>query len=105
MENSNLVEQAVEALVKLILLQDGKHTSDYMDLDHDLDGNNVQSGYTLKGIMDQEARINAVQEYCLRILGSRIAPSLVSDDVHISDLIKKKRKRTVVKEARKLKQR
>ncbi|CAG8703806.1 9907_t:CDS:10, partial [Cetraspora pellucida] len=29
-------------------------------------------------------------DYCLRILGSRITPSIVSDEIHVSDLIKKK---------------
>ncbi|CAJ0868824.1 6386_t:CDS:10, partial [Entrophospora sp. SA101] len=29
-------------------------------------------------------------DYCMRILGSRMTPSIVNDEVHISDLIKKK---------------
>ncbi|CAG8720812.1 18621_t:CDS:10, partial [Dentiscutata erythropus] len=29
-------------------------------------------------------------DYCLRILGSRITPSIASDEIHVSDLIKKK---------------
>ncbi|KAG9070576.1 Gamma-tubulin complex component 3 [Linnemannia hyalina] len=53
-----------------------------MDLDHD------SAGQAVSG--DEEAKIKAAREYCLRILGSRLAPSLVADDIHISDLIKKK---------------
>ncbi|KAF9133299.1 Gamma-tubulin complex component 3 [Mortierella sp. 14UC] len=58
-----------------------------MDLDQDSAGEQLQQGPKA-----QEARIKAAREYSLRILGSRMAPSLVADDIHISDLIKKKRK-------------
>ncbi|KAF9999834.1 hypothetical protein BGZ80_004011 [Entomortierella chlamydospora] len=85
MDSSEQVTQAVEALVRLLLLQDGQANGDGMDLDGDLDADpdTVDANH--------EARIKVAQEYCLRILGSRMAPSLVADDVHISDLIKKKR--------------
>ncbi|KAF9104577.1 Gamma-tubulin complex component 3 [Mortierella sp. AM989] len=84
MDSSEQVTQAVEALVRLLLVQDGQANADGMDLDRDqdVDPDNADASH--------EARIKVAREYCLRILGSRMAPSLVADDVHISDLIKKK---------------
>ncbi|KAK3848672.1 MAG: Spc98 family-domain-containing protein [Linnemannia gamsii] len=84
MDNADQVTQAVDVLVRL-LLQDGQHYGDAMDLDHDSARQQQQQGSEA-----QEARIKASREYSLRILGSRMAPSLVADDIHISDLIKKK---------------
>ncbi|KAF9207903.1 Gamma-tubulin complex component 3 [Haplosporangium sp. Z 27] len=83
MDSSEQVTQAVEALVRL-LLQDEQSQEDEMDLDRDQNADQDTSGTS------HEARIKVAQEYCLRILGSRMTPSLVADDVHISDLIKKK---------------
>ncbi|KAI8605941.1 Spc98 family-domain-containing protein [Dissophora ornata] len=82
MDNSDHVSQATEALVRLLLAQDAHSSGDLMDVDQDVDQDAADASH--------ETRIKATQEYCLRILGSRMAPSLVSDDVHISDLIKKK---------------
>ncbi|KAG0314037.1 Gamma-tubulin complex component 3 [Dissophora globulifera] len=84
MDNTDQVHEAVEALVRLFLVQRKPLDEGRMDLDTDQD----QDQETLDA--SHEARIEAAQEYCLRILGSRLAPSLVSDDMHISDLIKKK---------------
>ncbi|KAF9360428.1 Gamma-tubulin complex component 3 [Mortierella sp. AD094] len=84
MDSSEQVTQAVEALVRRLLLKDGQTNGDGMDLDRDQDADLDTAD------ADHEARIKVAQEYCLRILGSRMAPSLVADDVHISDLIKKK---------------
>ncbi|KAI9138608.1 Spc98 family-domain-containing protein [Paraphysoderma sedebokerense] len=39
---------------------------------------------------ESDRRVNRMTEYCMRILGSRITSSIVQDDVHISDMIKKK---------------
>ncbi|CAB4494657.1 unnamed protein product [Rhizophagus irregularis] len=36
------------------------------------------------------SRQQQIFEYCMRILGSRMTPSVVSDELHVSDLIKKK---------------
>ncbi|KAG0213595.1 Gamma-tubulin complex component 3 [Mortierella sp. GBA30] len=82
MDGSEQVQQAVDALVRLLLVHDGQQQDDQMDLD--IEATRFASSAA------QETRIKAAQDYCLRILGSRLAPSLVSDDVHISDLIKKK---------------
>ncbi|KAF9584274.1 Gamma-tubulin complex component 3 [Lunasporangiospora selenospora] len=99
MDNSEQVARAVEALVKLLLVdqtpnpQLGRRNSDLMDID------SVSHGQTRESHQDQdqndnsdaqESRIAAAQEYCHRILGSRMAPSVVSDEMHISDVIKKK---------------
>ncbi|KAG0307065.1 Gamma-tubulin complex component 3 [Linnemannia gamsii] len=81
MDNADQVTQTVDVLVRM-LLQDGPQNGDSMDLDHDSAGQQLSS--------PEEAKIKAAREYCLRILGSRLAPSLVADDIHISDLIKKK---------------
>ncbi|KAK5827942.1 Spc98 family-domain-containing protein [Linnemannia elongata] len=81
MDNADQVTQAVDVLVRL-LLQDGSRNADAMDLDLDC------TGQAVSGV--EETKIKAAREYCLRILGSRLAPSLVADDLHISDLIKKK---------------
>ncbi|KAF8949032.1 Gamma-tubulin complex component 3 [Haplosporangium gracile] len=83
MDSADQLTQAVDVLVRL-LLQDGSQNGDAMDLDHDSVGQAVSGA--------EEAKIKAAREYCLRILGSRLVPSLVADDIHISDLIKKKRK-------------
>ncbi|KAG0033066.1 Gamma-tubulin complex component 3 [Podila clonocystis] len=83
MDNSEQVARAVEALVRLQFAPDAPDADTLMDLDDDSQQEHKQSQV-------YEAKVAAAQEYCLRILGSRIAPSLVSDEVHISDLIKKK---------------
>ncbi|KAG0352909.1 Gamma-tubulin complex component 3, partial [Gamsiella multidivaricata] len=80
------VAQAIQALVRLQLQRDGHSNGDRMDLDMD-----PSQDQTAAADAAYEATIKAAQEYCLRILGSRMAPSLVSDDIHMSDLIKKKR--------------
>ncbi|KAG0356499.1 Gamma-tubulin complex component 3 [Podila minutissima] len=84
MDNSEQVARAVEALVRLQFAQDAPDADTHMDLDDDSQQEHKQQSQVY------EAKVAAAQEYCLRILGSRIAPSLVSDEVHISDLIKKK---------------
>ncbi|KAF9434937.1 Gamma-tubulin complex component 3 [Entomortierella beljakovae] len=83
MDSSEQVSGVVEALVRLLLPQDGRADGDGMELDKDQDLS-TQEG-------DSELRIKVAREYCLRILGSRMTPSIVADEVHISDLIKKKR--------------
>ncbi|KAI7826489.1 Spc98 family-domain-containing protein [Gamsiella multidivaricata] len=85
MDNSDQVAQAIQALVRLQLQRDGHSNGDRMDLDMD-----PSQDQTAAADAAYEATIKAAQEYCLRILGSRMAPSLVSDDIHMSDLIKKK---------------
>ncbi|KAK3813111.1 MAG: Spc98 family-domain-containing protein [Benniella sp.] len=80
MDNTDQVAEAVEALVRLQLVHGGQPNGDRMELDEDPDATDEL----------QEAKLKAAQEYCLRILGSRLAPSLAADDMHISDLIKKK---------------
>ncbi|KAF9932969.1 Gamma-tubulin complex component 3 [Mortierella alpina] len=87
MDSSEQVAQAVEALVRRLLVQDGQDEDCQMELDMEP---NSSTSASAKAKADHDARVQAAQEYCLRILGSRLAPSLVSDDVHISDLIKKK---------------
>ncbi|KAG0332525.1 Gamma-tubulin complex component 3 [Podila horticola] len=84
MDNSEQVARVVEALVRLQFAQDAPNADTHMDLDDDSQQEHKQQSQVY------EAKVAAAQEYCLRILGSRIAPSLVSDEVHISDLIKKK---------------
>ncbi|KAI1314677.1 Gamma-tubulin complex component 3 [Mortierella claussenii] len=101
MDQSEQIAQAVEKLVRLHLLQDGDHSSghgdyaangDYMDLDSDDDivkDADARADRAMNKAAYEE-RVKAAQEYCLRILESRLEPSLASDDMHISDLIKKK---------------
>ncbi|KAF9930238.1 Gamma-tubulin complex component 3 [Linnemannia zychae] len=84
MDSMDQITQAVDVLVRL-QLQDVFQNGDAMELDHDPTTAPIQQGSEA-----QEARIKAAREYCLRILGSRMAPYLVADDIHISDLIKKK---------------
>ncbi|GJJ70814.1 gamma-tubulin complex component 3 [Entomortierella parvispora] len=81
MENADQIAQAVEAVVRLLLQQESA-SGEKMDLDLDSGTSDEQAA--------QEARIKSAREYCLRILGSRMAPAVVADDIHISDLIKKK---------------
>ncbi|KAG0282394.1 Gamma-tubulin complex component 3 [Linnemannia gamsii] len=81
MDNADQVTQTVDVLVRM-LLQDGPQNGDAMDLDRDSARQQVSG--------TEEAKIKAAREYCLRILGSRLAPSLAADDIHVSDLIKKK---------------
>ncbi|KAF8952057.1 Gamma-tubulin complex component 3 [Haplosporangium bisporale] len=86
MDNSEQVARAVEALVRLQFAQDAPDADTHMDLDD----NEAHRQQKQQQSQVYEAKVAAAQEYSLRILGSRIAPSLVSDEVHISDLIKKK---------------
>ena len=62
MDNTDQVTQAVDVLTRL-LLQDGQQNSDAMDLDHDSASQQQPESHA------QEARIKAVREYCIRILG------------------------------------
>ncbi|KAI8363595.1 Spc98 family-domain-containing protein [Mortierella sp. GBAus27b] len=84
MDTSDQVADAVDALVRLQLGRDAQSIGDRMELDDDHDATDSL----------QEEKLKAAKEYCLRILGSRLTPSLVADDMHISDLIKKKLMRT-----------
>jgi hypothetical protein len=65
MDNTDQVAEAVEALVRLQLVHGGQSNGDRMELDEDPDAADEQ----------QEAKLKAAQEYCLRILGRYIHTS------------------------------
>ncbi|KAJ3331503.1 hypothetical protein HDU76_003008 [Blyttiomyces sp. JEL0837] len=64
----------------------------FVDVDDEGDSVRVPDGNGDDGDGDEEgeSRINEIMEYCMRILSSRISASILPDEVHVADMIRKK---------------